>query len=288
MSCWRAGKLEMSRLGTQLVLAIAQLEIGPDWEENLQACTDAIDEAWAQGAELVVLPEASLITRQPGAIRGGQPLDGPFVTGIQEHSARMSIAVVVGTLEAPGDQVGEEDLPFNTVVAIDSGRLVASYRKLHLYDAFGASESSRTKPGDGGLGLFSLGGFRVGILTCYDLRFPEQARLLALAGADVLVVPSAWVDGERKSEQLAVLGAARAIENTCFSAIADKCGGSGRFVGGSRVWDPLGASLAELHEKSGVAVARLSRARLDEVRASLPVLTQRRFRIQDEDELTRL
>jgi predicted amidohydrolase len=130
--------------------------------------------------------------------------------------------------------------PFNTVVALPpDGRLIGSYRKLHLYDAFGFAESELFPPGQHGPPLvFEASGLARGVMTCYDLRFPEIARALVDARADVLLVPSAWVAGPAKEDHWMTLLRARAIENTTYVVAAGQTGPS--YVGHSVVVDPMG------------------------------------------------
>ena len=126
--------------------------------------------------------------------------------------------------------------PYNTLLV--RGAADAAYRKIHLYDSFGYRESDALSPGDLTPVLVDVAGFRVGLMTCYDLRFPELARLLVDRGAEVLVVPSAWVAGPRKVEHWRTLVRARAIENTVFVVAAAQPGP--RYSGHSMVVDPLG------------------------------------------------
>ena len=108
----------------------------------------------------------------------------------------------------------DPDRPYNTLVVVDRDGLRASYRKIHLYDSFGYKESDRLLAGPVEPVLVDVGGFRVGLMTCYDLRFPELARELVSRGAELLVVPSAWVAGPAKVDHWRTLATARAIENT--------------------------------------------------------------------------
>ena len=126
-----------------------------------------------------------------------------------------------------------------------------------------------------GPATFDLLGFGVGLMTCYDLRFPELARLLVDRGADVLVVPAAWVAGPRKVEHWRTLVRARAIENTVFVVAAAQPGP--RYTGHSMVVDPLGDVLAEAGEEAAVLRATLDRELLDDARRTNPSLANRRF-----------
>ncbi len=175
------------------------------------------------------------------------------------------------------ETAGDGTRVHNTVVALEPGRgIVARYRKLHLYDAFGQRESDRVQPGEiEDPELFAWGGFTVGLQTCYDIRFPEVSRRIVDAGADLLLVPAEWVRGPLKEQHWRTLLTARALENTVFVAAADHTPPIG--VGGSLVVDPIGVALAALGEEAGVAVAAVDPARVASVREVNPALRLRRF-----------
>ncbi|MEK8171118.1 nitrilase-related carbon-nitrogen hydrolase [Streptomyces sp. M19] len=118
------------------------------------------------------------------------------------------------------------------------------YRKIHLYDAFGDRESANVRPADEPPVVIEVAGTRVGLMTCYDVRFPELARLLVDAGAEVLALPAAWVRGPAKERHWELMVAARALENTCWVAASGECGP--RNIGNSMVVDPLGTVVARL------------------------------------------
>ncbi|SUX86736.1 carbon-nitrogen hydrolase [Citrobacter koseri] len=113
---------------------------------------------------------------------------------------------------------------FNMQVALCGGKIVAHYAKLHLYDAFSIQESRSVDAGDTIAPLLDVEGIKVGLMTCYDLRFPELALALALQGADILVLPAAWVRGALKEHHWATLLAARALDSTCYIVAAGECG----------------------------------------------------------------
>ncbi len=224
------------------------------------------------GADLVVWPEA--FARDFGDAGSdvsayAEAVDGPFATAVAETAERVGTTVVAGMFESGPDP----ERPYNTLVV--RGAVTADYRKVHLYDSFGYRESDRLTAGDVTPTVVELNGWRVGLLTCYDLRFPEYARLLVDAGAEVLVVPAAWVAGERKVDHWRTLARARAIENTVYVAAAGQP--APRYTGHSLVVDPLGDVLAEAHDGPAVITAELSRARLDDARRTNPSLSNRRL-----------
>ena len=163
--------------------------------------------------------------------------------------------------------------PWNTLVV--RGAVDAAYRKVHLYDSFGYRESDSLRAGDPSAVVIEVGGFQVGLMTCYDLRFPEMGRLLVDAGAEVLVVPAAWVAGERKADHWRTLARARAIENTVFVLAAAQP--AGRYTGFSLVVDPLGDVLAEAGPDPVVLRAELARSDLERARRTNPSLANRRL-----------
>jgi predicted amidohydrolase len=188
------------------------------------------------------------------------------------------VHLVAGLLERADD----ERRVRNTVVAVDGGGLLASYRKLHLYDAFGQRESDWVEPGVVGTPeTFDLGGLRFGLMTCYDLRFPEVGRLLVDAGADVFLVPAEWVRGPLKEHHWRTLLHARAIENTVFVAAADHPPPLG--VGNSMIVDPQGVELAAVGTATDVAVAHLDPVAVERVRRVNPALRLRRLAVTPRD-----
>ena len=155
------------------------------------------------------------------------------------------------------------------------GGAAAAYRKIHLYDSFGYRESDRVTAGPLTPTVVDLAGFRVGLMTCYDLRFPELARALVNAGAEVIVVPAAWVAGPRKVDHWTTLVRARAIENTAYVVAVGQPGP--RYSGHSLVVDPWGEVVAEAGAEEETLTATLTRDRLDEARHTNPSLLNRRL-----------
>jgi predicted amidohydrolase len=149
-------------------------------------------------------------------------------------------------------------------------------RKVHLYDSFGYRESDKLRPGPVEPVVLDVGPVRVGLMTCYDLRFPEYARLLVDAGADTLCVPAAWVRGPLKEDHWVTLLRARAIENTCWVLGAAQTGTT--YAGRSQVIDPLGITLAAAGDEETVVRAELDPARLVAARTRNPALQHRRVR----------
>jgi predicted amidohydrolase len=230
-----------------------------------------------RGAEpdLVVLPEAAMHEFGGPDLRLGpvaQRLDGPFVAAIAEHARALQATVVAGMFETAPDP----DRPYNTLFAVGpGGDLLASYRKVHLYDSFGFRESDRLSSGPVEAATLKVGDLVVGLMTCYDLRFPEYARLLVDAGADAILVPAAWVRGPLKEDHWETLLRARAIENTVYVVGAAQTGPS--CIGSSMIVDPMGVAIARLGDETGFIAAELSLDRVREVRERNPSLANRRL-----------
>jgi len=256
-------------------IAVAQFAPGSDRDANLAAMTGSAATAAQRGASLVVFPEySSYFTPTMGSdwIAAAEPLDGPFAAGLARIAADHGITVVAGMLESAGDRA------HNTVLAVGEGGTLAVYRKMHLYDAFGASESEWIAPGAIAAPTFAWNGFTVGLQTCYDIRFPEVTRALVDAGAEIVLVPAEWVRGPLKEHHWRTLLTARAIENTVYLAAADHAPPVG--AGNSMVLDPMGVELVTIGETTDVAIAFATRQRMDEVRRVNPALKLRRFGIR--------
>ena len=258
-----------------LPIGVAQFAPTADAAVNLESIAQLVATASDRGARVVVLPEYSSYFVDPfdeSLAANAQELDGPFVQALTRLAAQHDLTIVAGLLERAGD--GERVR--NTAVAVDATGLIAHYRKLHLYDAFGQRESDWVEPGEPAEPqTFELGGLRFGLMTCYDLRFPEVGRLLVDAGADVFLVPAEWVRGPLKEHHWRTLLHARAIENTVFVAAADHPPPLG--VGHSLVVDPQGVELAAVGTSTDVAVAHLDVGAIERVRRVNPALTLRRF-----------
>lgn len=184
-------------------------------------------------------------------------------------SAELGIHIVAGSV---ADM--REGRIFNTSYVFDrTGKCIASYDKTHLFSPMG---EDKTFAKGNALCLFTLDGVRCGVIICYDLRFPELVRAMALAGLDVLFLPAQWP--RKRLEHLTALARARAIENQAFVALCNGCGTAGatRFGGGSMLIDPLGGTLAKTDGETATITATLELSMLAEVRAAIPVMTDRR------------
>jgi predicted amidohydrolase len=259
-------------------IALCQIPVSPEPPVNLNRVRAALDEAARGGAALAVFPEAVMV-RFGGDLRAAaEPLDGPFCSGLAAACAQAGVSAVAGVFEpAPDGRV------YNTAAAFSgAGSLVASYRKLHLFDALGQRESALVAPGSAPV-IAELAGVAAGLQICYDIRFPELSRALAAGGASLLTVSAAWQAGLFKEEHWVTLLRARAIENTVWIAAAGQVPDpdspptrAPTGIGRSMLIDPLGVVRAGLGPSPGVLVAEADMALVGSVRSTLPSLAGRR------------
>jgi predicted amidohydrolase len=259
-------------------VALCQIPVSSDPSVNLARVQAAAASASRQGAQLAVFPEGTQARFGTDLRAVAAPLDGPFCAGLLAAARANAVAIVAGVFEpGPGGRV------YNTAVAFDAtGQLAATYRKIHLFDALGQRESELVAPGAEPV-IAELAGLRVGFLTCYDVRFPEQARALAVQGADLLVIPAAWAAGLFKEEHWVTLVRARAIENTIWVAAAgqvpdpaEPATSAPTGIGRSMLVDPMGTVRIDLGPAERTGVGELDTALTAQVRAALPCLANRR------------
>ncbi len=253
-------------------VAVGQMTVDKDASVNTESVRDLAHRAAEGGARLLVLPEG-IIARDPEdnayAATHAEPVDGPFATALATASRDAGIAIACSI------HVTVEGHVENVFVLHDRGQLLASYTKLHPYDAFSGQESASVTPGTELPPVVELDGLRLAPLICYDIRFPDLAVALALAGAEVLLCPAAWVKGPLKEHHWTTLVTARALDATAYVV---GCGEiSARNVGRSLVVDPLGVTIAAAAEEPCLFFADLDPARVSHARQVLPVLANRRL-----------
>ena len=260
----------MTRIG------LAQILSRPDAAEaNRRASVDAVASLFEQGADIVVVPEMAVpwYTTDRGALEPrAETLDGPTVVAWQEQAGRHGGLVVGGLCERSGDSI------YNSAVAVDASGVIAHYRKLHLFDV----EKHCFTPGDAGLTVVETAYGTIGLCICYDLRFVEVVRVLALRGADLICVPTAWVRGfdrreYREGELIAHAEGALVQANLSqvFIACTSQVGaGDGvELLGSSVVADPYGriagGPLSTVREQLEVVEVDLAEARRAQDRSEL-------------------
>ena len=262
-------------------IALGQISSSADPGANLELAAAEITAAAAAGARLLVLPEAFLCRFGVPLAPVAQPADGPWAAALTRSADAAGITVVAGSFTP-----GASGRVRNTLLVRGAG-VHAEYDKVHLYDAFGHAESDTVEPGVDAV-VVDVDGVRVGLATCYDVRFPGLFTALAERGAQVVVLAASWGAGPGKVEQWDLLTRARALDSTCLLVAcgqADPAAGGAApepsqaplGVGHSRVVGPLGEVLAELGAAPGRLVVDLDLAAVDAARAGLPVLADRRF-----------
>ena len=262
-------------------VAVCQLNARDDRKANLAAARDLLDRAAAAGADLAVLPEYVDYLGPAAGLPEPEPVGGEFTSFFADAARELGMWVLAGSFH----EAGPSGRTYNTSLVFDrAGAPAAVYRKIHLYDVeipgrVSYHESRGVAPGDGTT-VVDVDGVPVGLSICYDLRFPELYRRLAVeGGARVLVVPAAFMMHTGR-DHWEVLLRARAIENQCYVLAAAQIGDHEPGLtcyGRSMVVDPWGTVVAQAPDEVGVTVADLDLARLDRIRLELPSLANRRL-----------
>jgi predicted amidohydrolase len=257
-------------------VAVVQFRASTQKKENLKKILNFIAQAATKGAKLCAFPEFMMFyttsKQSPKELAElAEAINGNFVTMIAKAAKKNSIQVI-GTIY---EKSTKKDRVYDTAFLIDkTGRLVSKYRKIHLYDALGFKESAKLEPGSKITLPCKTSVGKTGMLICYDLRFPEMSRLLASSGSEVLVVPSAWVQGNRKEEHWITINKTRAIENGCYVIAPDQVGNI--YCGRSLIVDPYGMILLDMKKKHGIGIVDISLDKVKQTRKNLPLLKNRR------------
>lgn len=257
-------------------VAVVQFQASTDKETNLKKIINYIKEAAKNKAVLIAFPEFMMFytnsSQTPKQLAEmAETMDGNFVSSIANTAKENHIQVVGSFYE----KSKKKNRVYDTSFVIDKyGKVISTYRKIHLYDALGFRESDKmvsgskiTKPVKTSIG-------KIGMMICYDLRFPEMARSLAASGSEVLIAPSAWVKGNMKEEHWITINKTRAIENGCFVIAPDHVGNI--YCGRSMVVDPFGKVLLDMEKRQGIAYVNIELKKVKQVRKVLPLLKNRR------------
>jgi predicted amidohydrolase len=264
--------------------AAIQLTATADADRNLETADRLVRAAALDGARLVVLPEKWSVLGDADTVRAGaQPLDGPALTWARAVARELEVDLIAGSIAERGEPRGAN----TTVHVAPDGTDKALYRKLHLFDVeVGGTayrESDTDAPGDAVVTTDLADGTCVGLAICYDLRFPELFRSLALRGARVVALPSAFTLATTR-DHWDVLVRARAIEEEVFVVAANQVGHHGgglRSGGRSMIVDPWGVVLAQAPDAETYVTADLDFTQQDDIRRRLPVLEHRRPEVYD-------
>jgi deaminated glutathione amidase len=263
-----------------LRVALAQIVAGADPAANLELVADNTARAARRGAQLVLFPEATMRCFGLPLREVAEPVDGPWAKGLRDIADHHTLVIIAGMF-SPSD----DGRVRNTLRAVGRG-VDAHYDKIHLFDAFGFSESETVAPGSEPV-IIEVAGVPVGLTTCYDVRFPGLYTALADRGADVICLGASWGAGPGKVDQWRLLTRARALDSTTYLIAAGQAdprsidvsvrSSAPTGIGYSTAISPYGATLAELEAEPGLLLVDLDLELIREARAALPVLANRRF-----------
>jgi len=257
-------------------IAVAQILSGTNPADNLQLVREYTGRAADAGATLVVFPEATMCRFGVPLAPIAEPVDGPWADGVRRIAADANITVIVGMF-TPAD----DGRVANTLLAAGPGspnQPDTHYDKIHLYDAFGFTESRTVAPGRGPV-VITVDGVGVGLSTCYDIRFPELFTTLARRGAQLITVSASWASGRGKLEQWTLLARARALDSTSYIVAAGQAdpgeplaSSAPTGVGGSLVVSPFGEVVASAGADPQLLVADLALDQVAKARETIAVL----------------
>ncbi len=257
-------------------VALVQFKASVNKEENLKKIISYISKASSKKALLCAFPEfmmfytkSSQTSKELASL--SETINGNFISSISKAAKENRIQVVGSFYE----KSKKNNRVYDTSFVIDnSGKVISTYRKIHLYDALGFKESDKMIPGSKITKPIGTSIGKIGMMICYDLRFPEMSRALAIAGSEVLIVPSAWVKGPMKEEHWITINKTRAIENGCYVIAPDQVGNI--YCGRSLVVDPYGKVLVDMKKKQGIIFVDIDLKKVKEIRKVLPLLKNRR------------
>ncbi len=266
-------------------VALIQLDTQNNKKENLDTIGKYIDIAAEKGAKIISLPEVmNIVGDNIGEGGNAEEIPGYSTEFLMEKAKEHDIYIHGGSM--PEIIEGDEKF-YNTTVMIDNkGKIIASYRKLHTFDVTLpdgtiTAESDRIKPGSDIVNIDTEYG-NLGFTICYDIRFPELFRLLALNGAEIIFTPASFTVPTGKDHWEPILRT-RAIENGCYIVAAGQIGEKTKFTafGNSMVVDPWGTVIAKSKDEPGVTIAEIDLDYLDKIRSKIPSLKNRRSDIYD-------
>jgi deaminated glutathione amidase len=261
------------------LVAIVQMRSSENKMENLELSVDFIREAAKKKSSMICFPEFQM-AYSPVSVSANQlsekaeSVNGGNFIGTLRKAAKVNKISIISTIYEKNDS-GFDNRVYDTAVLIDNnGEISSVYRKLHLYDALGFKESDKMMAGNMIEKPAKTSVGNLGLMICYDIRFPEMSRILTVKGANILVSPSAWVHGIMKEEHWQTLLKARAIENGLYIIAPNQIGNI--FSGRSMIVDPFGIVLLDMGNREGMEVVEIDKSRVQKVRELLPLLKNRR------------
>ncbi|MFW0154816.1 nitrilase-related carbon-nitrogen hydrolase [Rothia sp. P6271] len=270
-------------------IALAQIHSTPNIFENLTTVRDYAEQAQQQGAQLVVFPEATMLPFGEDLRAQTQRHHHRWEQTLAALAQELGIHIIAGGF-APepldAHRVYNQlscAFPLDNTKNSDNQQRFQYYRKIHVYDALGYRESEHIIAGKEPT-LVTVEGVRIGLSTCYDVRFPELYQHLAAAGAQCMVVSASWADGPHKREQWQTLTSARALDTGSYVIAVDQAlsptpsSGMPTGIGYSRAIAPHGEILCELGETSALAVVNIDLTQVNRTRENLPLLQQRQLK----------
>lgn len=263
----------------QFRTALVQMKSTVNKEQNLAYSLELINEAAKNKARLICFPEFQMAysppEQKPEALHKiAEKMDGNFVSTLS-YSAKQNKINVIATIYEITNTNKQYHKVFDTAIIInDLGKLKSVYRKVHLYDALGFKESKKLVAGSIIERPTRTSVGNLGLLICYDMRFPEISRILTVNGANILASPSAWVAGFMKQEHWEIMVKARAIENGVYVIAPNQVGNI--YCGHSMVIDPFGSTLVDMGHREGIEIIDIDSSRIDTIRRTLPLLMNRR------------
>lgn len=260
--------------------AVCQMNSQGDYQENMRVAAELLDRSHNSGADVAVLPE--VFTYRGDRARSHEYVEsipGPTTDRLAAKARELNMWVLAGSIREASDDPGRS---YNTSVLYDrDGNEVARYRKIHLFDVdiagkVTAKESENIRPGNE-IVLAEIEGHKFGLTICYDLRFPELFRALALMDCDAIFLPAAFTM-QTGRDHWEVLIRARAIENSCYmlaSGLVGKHESGGETYGHSMIVDPWGTVVSCMPDETGIVVSELDFSRQARIRQEIPVLANR-------------